>query len=141
MTTTQEQPTQEHLNKLIDFRQAIYESGLIRACDAQFELLDALLLSPPIQSFPQLSLSPVFRRRWPSIYAAIKNGRQDETWLEARFQAYVPLTGAQVCSLDESAWPHPQARAMADCQYVYSASPSIDGGVRNVSSKMKQLCG
>ena len=129
MTTTQEQPTQEHLNKLADFRQALYESGMTRARDAQFELLDALLLSPPIQSFPQLSLSPAFRRRWPSIYAAIKNGRQDETWLEARFQEYVPLTGAQVFSLDESAWPHPQARVMEDRQYVYSASPSIDGGV------------
>jgi len=48
-------------NKLIEFRQAIYDHGLTRARDAQFELVDALLLSPPIRSFPELSLSPVFR--------------------------------------------------------------------------------
>ena len=29
--------------------------------DAQFELLDALLLGQPIRSFPELSLLPIFR--------------------------------------------------------------------------------
>ena len=60
------------------FRQAVYDHGLTRARDAQFELLDALLLSLPIRSFPELSLSPLFRRRWPSAYATIEQGEQDQ---------------------------------------------------------------
>jgi hypothetical protein len=75
-----EASTMEQFNKLIEFRQAIYDHGLIRAKDAQFELVDALLLSPPVRSFPELSLSPVFRRQWPSVYAAVEDGRQDVRW-------------------------------------------------------------
>jgi len=50
-------------NNLIEFRQALYEQGLVRARDAQFELLDALLVGLPIRSFPELSLLAVFRRQ------------------------------------------------------------------------------
>mgnify|MGYP007051342034 CR=1 len=71
----------EQFNSLIEFRQAVYDQGLTRARDAQFELSDALLLSPPLRSFPELSLSPVFRRQWPSVYAAIEEGEQDQAWL------------------------------------------------------------
>jgi len=46
----------EQFTNLIEFRQAIYDHGLTRSRDAEFELLDALLLSPPIRSFPELSL-------------------------------------------------------------------------------------
>jgi len=35
----------EQFAKLIEFRQAVYEHGLVCAKDAQFELVDALLLS------------------------------------------------------------------------------------------------
>ena len=66
----------EQFSNLIEFRQAIYEHALTKARDAQFELLDALLLSPPIRAFPELSLSPVFRRSWSSAYAAIENRHQ-----------------------------------------------------------------
>ena len=82
----------EQFNKLIEFRQAIYDHGLTGAKDAQFELLDALLLSPAIRSFPELSLSPVFRRQWPSVYAAIEDGRQNLAWLAAcRRDAFPPI--------------------------------------------------
>ena len=74
--------TNEQFNKLTEFRQAVYERGLSKARDAQFELVDALLLSGHIRSFPELSLSPVFRRQWPSAYAAIEDGEQDQAWLE-----------------------------------------------------------
>jgi len=53
-------------NNLIEFRQAVYDHGLVRFADAQFDLVDALLLSPPIRSFPELSLSHAFQRQWVS---------------------------------------------------------------------------
>lgn len=118
----------EQFNNLIKFRQAVYEQGLTRARDAQFELLDALLLSPPIRSFPELSLSPVFRRKWPSIYAAIEEGQQNQEWLEGYFSQQIPSASPQLFSLDSTAWPHPAAKTLADRQYVHSPTAAIDGG-------------
>jgi len=118
----------EQFNKIIEFRQGIYEHGLTKARDAQFELSDALLLSPPIRSFAELSLSPVFRRDWPSAYAAIEQGQQDQEWLESWFIQQIPQEGIQVFSLDGTDWPHPQARVLADRQYVHAASAAVNGG-------------
>lgn len=118
----------EQFNNIIEFRQGVYEQGLTKARDAQFELLDALLLSPPIRSFPELSLSPVFRRNWSSAYAAIKLGQQDRDWLERWFMQQIPTAGVQVFSLDGTDWPHPEARVMADRQYVHAASSAVNGG-------------
>jgi len=118
----------EQFNKIITFRQAVYQHGLTKAQDAQFELVDALLLSPAIWSFPELSLSPAFRRKWSSAYTAIEDGGQDQAWLEECFLEQVPQSGRQVFSLDGTDWPHPEAQVLADRQYVYTASPAVNGG-------------
>ena len=118
----------DQFSNIIEFRQAIYDYGLTKAKDAQFELMDALLLSPPIRSFPELSLSPVFRRQWPSVYAAIEDGRQDVAWLESHFVQQIPVTGVHIYPLDGTAWAHPGAKAMLDRQYVYSPTIAVDGG-------------
>ncbi|MEA3345722.1 MAG: transposase, partial [Chloroflexota bacterium] len=80
-----------------------------------------------IRSFPELSLSPVFRRKWPSAYAAIEGGQQDQEWLEGHFINQIPAEGVQVFSLDGTAWPHPEAKALADRQYVYSGGSVVVG--------------
>jgi hypothetical protein len=51
-------------NTIVEFRQQVYSNAFTRARDAQFEIIDALLLSPVIRSYPELSLSPAFRRQW-----------------------------------------------------------------------------
>lgn len=117
----------KQFNNLVEFRQAVYEHGLIKARDAQFELVEALLMGSPIRSFPELSLSPVFRRKWPSAYAAIEDGEQDRRWLEKLFVGQIPAEGTQVFSLDGTAWPHPEARVLADRQYVYSGGEIVVG--------------
>lgn len=119
----------EHFNTLIEFRQAVYDHGLTLAKDAQFELVDALLLSPPIRSFPELSLSPVFRRQWPSAYAAIEEGKQDRNWLESYFIQQIPRQSLLVFALDGTAWPHPEAKTLADRQYVHGSTLAIDGSI------------
>lgn len=119
---------QEQLNKLIEFRQAAYRSFLTRQRDAQFELVDALLLQRGISSFAELSLSPVFRRRWPSAYAALEDGEQDVGWLRCQLCAQVPTSEREIFSLDGTAWPRPAAPTLSDRQYVYSPTPAIDGG-------------
>lgn len=110
----------EQFNNLIEFRQAIYNQGFIKVSDVQFELVDALLVGAPIRSFPELSLLPVFRRKWTSVYTAVEDGEQDWEWLESYLIQQLPTRGAVVFSLDGTAWPHPAARVLPDLQYVYS---------------------
>jgi hypothetical protein len=121
--------TNGQFNKLIEFRQDVYQQGLTRARDAQFELVDALLLNRSIRSFPELTLTPIFRREWPSAYAAIGEGKQDREWLEERFIAQVPRQGTQVFALDDTAWPHTAARTLADRQYLRGCTSAINGSI------------
>jgi hypothetical protein len=126
---TQEVSTMAQFSSLIEFRQAVYDNGLMLVKDAQFELVDALLLSPYVHSYPELSLSPAFRRQWPSIYSAIEQGSQDQEWLESNFAEQIPHSGPQLFSLDETAWPHPAARVLADCQYLRGSTPAVNGSI------------
>ncbi|RPI47094.1 MAG: hypothetical protein EHM56_14980 [Chloroflexi bacterium] len=112
----------QDFNNLIEFRQTVYDEVLTRSRDAQFELVDALLLSAPVHSFPELSRSPVFRRQWYSAYTAIEDGRQDQKKLERYLSQLLPKAGFLVFPLDTTAWPHPDARTMLDRQFVYSGS-------------------
>lgn len=68
--------TQSQLSKLAAFRQSVY-GCLTRARAALFELIDAVLTSPGIESFPELSCAPVFRRQWSSVYEALQDGQLD----------------------------------------------------------------
>lgn len=70
--------TPENLNRISEFRQAIYEQGLLSRKDALFDLLDALVAEGPVASFPLLSLSKRFQRKWPSLYGAVEDGRHGE---------------------------------------------------------------
>jgi hypothetical protein len=117
--------TTKQLNKFIAFRQSVYERVLVRERDAQFDLIDALLLSPAIQSFPELSQSPVFQRGWPSVYAAIERGQVDEAWLHAYLIEQVPLEAVTVFALDTSVWPRPQTRTLTDLRYEQSPTQAI----------------
>lgn len=118
----------EKFNKLIEFRQRVYAEGLGRQRDAQFELMDALLLQRGIQSYPELSLSTAFRRQWPSVYKAIEEGSQHTGWLEEYLNQQVPQAEITYYALDGTAWPHSAARTMEDRQYVYSPTKAVDGG-------------
>ena len=113
-------------SKLAEFRQAVYNHGLPRFADAQFDLVDALLLSPPIRSFPELSLSQAFRRQWHSAYAAIERGDQDREWLEPYFIQQILPKGPQLFSLDGTSWLQPAAKTMPDRQYVYSPTKMLN---------------
>ncbi len=61
---------------LADFRQGLY-AAFTRAADALFEVCDALLTAPQPRAFIDLSQAPGFRRGWPSLYAALADGRID----------------------------------------------------------------
>lgn len=59
-------------DQLKQFRQGVY-TILGNAKDALFDLMDAVLVTRSVYSFVELSLSPVFRRQWSSIYEALED--------------------------------------------------------------------
>jgi hypothetical protein len=106
-------PTQEQFSNLIAFRQAAYDClGLAR--DAQFELADAVLLTPTAGSFVELSLCPVFRRRWSSVYAAIHDGTPNRQKLLTLYTAQQPGLERPVLAGDHTAWPRLSAPTLGE---------------------------
>jgi hypothetical protein len=121
-----ETSTQKQFNKLIEFRQSIHQHFLSKERDAQFELVDAMLLSSNVDTFPALSLSPVFRRKWSSVYSAIERGEQDEAWLRAYLGQQVPVDRVSVFALDPSVWPRPRSKTLEDLRYEQSPTQAIE---------------
>src|SRR6266550_9307868 len=64
------------LSTLQAFRQDSYRCFL-RAKNALFDTIDALLSESQAKSFAELSLSPFFQRKWPSLYEAFEDGLID----------------------------------------------------------------
>jgi hypothetical protein len=62
-----QETTKENINKLIEFRQAVYANGMTVRRDALMNLLDAMLAHGPVISFAMLSQSEQFQRKWPSV--------------------------------------------------------------------------
>jgi hypothetical protein len=124
--------TKQDINKLIEFRQAIYENGMLARRDALFDLLDALICEGPVSSFPMLSQSSRFQRKWPSLYAAVEDGELDSQWLRNYLAWQVPQQGICVFPIDGSPWPRPRSRVLDDRQFVYQASSDVNGGTVTV---------
>lgn len=81
-----------NLNTLNEFRHAV--SGCFKqAGDALFNTIDALSSETAAHSFPELSLSPLFQRRWPSLYEAFEDGQIDAEKLRQVFVQFAPLPG------------------------------------------------
>src|SRR5260370_3131875 len=94
--------TQE-LEALRAFRQQVYRTFGGRR-DALFELLDAIVAAPTIETPAHLSLLPTCQRGWGSLYAALNEGTMDLSVLEQLVASY-PLASAQAWyAVDASVW-------------------------------------
>lgn len=118
----------EDINKLIEFRQAVYAHGFLARRDALFNLLDALVTEGPVSSFARLSQSKQFERKWPSLSGAVEDGTLIPAWLHIFLAQQVPAEGICVFPLDGSPWPRPRSRVLADRQFVYQANSAVKGG-------------
>lgn len=101
----------DKLSTLTTFRQAAYDC-FTQAQDALFELTDAIMLTPAANSFVELSLSPVFRRKWSSLYEAIADGAIDQEALLRLYLAHRPAATALI--IDHTAWPRLSARTLPE---------------------------
>ena len=103
--------TMDNLHTLKAFRQAAYDC-FTRAQDAFFELGDAIMTTEAAPSFAYLSLSPVFRRQWPSLYEAVEDVCIDEEALLRLLLAYRPEGTPLI--IDHTAWPRLSARTLPE---------------------------
>jgi hypothetical protein len=103
------------------FRRDLY-SGLTRRADALFELGDALLTAGSAPSLPHLSLAPLHRRGWGSVYAALAEGRLDAGRVRAAVSAHPLGGGPPVYAVDVSVWPRCDAEASPERGFYYHPS-------------------
>jgi hypothetical protein len=74
--------TQMNDTTLKQIRYEIYKC-FDRAGDTLLNLVDALLCETQAQSLPELSQSPFFERKWPSVYEALEDGKINVKQLRA----------------------------------------------------------
>jgi hypothetical protein len=112
----------EHFNKLIQFRQAAYHL-LGNACDTQFELTDAVIQMQHVQSFAELSCAPAFRRKWPSVYEALQDGRPNRDGLMHLYLEQLNPQESVVLVGDHTAWERLWADTLCERSYQHQPTP------------------
>ena len=116
----------EGLATLISFREELYNSLGLRQ-DSLFELMDAALTASHSSTLVRLSLTAVFRRRWPSTCDALADGSIDVVALRALFARTLTDAsvgeGRRVWVIDGTNWPRPAARTSADRTWEYRPLP------------------
>jgi len=110
---------------LQEFRQQLLGIFTYRA-DALFELIDALLLTLDPRSPIELSLSPAFRRRFASVYDALRQGHIDpelarQLLTSAEPTEAIQIAGCAVYATDSTISARPDAKTLPDRGYVYAA--------------------
>ena len=110
------------LARLGQFRAELH-ACFARRADALFELGDALLCAQtPLPSLPHLSLEPVCRRGWGSVYAALARGRIDTERLRDLLVGSLRPADPLVFAVDVTTWPRCDAECSPQRGYYYHPS-------------------
>src|SRR6266705_2191499 len=114
------------LNTLRQFRAGVYDCFGARR-DALFELLDAATVAGLVPSLAYLSLAPVHRRGWGSLYDALAAGNIDAPALRELVGRYPLDDGQPIYALDTSVWPRDDAETSPGRAYYHSSSRQSAG--------------
>ena len=110
-----------NFNTYKEFRQALYECfGQYR--DALFNLADALLTETQVHSVIELTLSPLFERKWSSLYAALHLGKLNQARFEQTLITFAPKPNPGqrlVLAVDASNIERPFSETSRDRGYLY----------------------
>lgn len=101
------------------------------ARDALFDLMDAVLTTRHTTSFVELSLSPLFRREWSSIYEALQDGSPPRQGLMREYLSHIPDSAVVVLAGDHTAWSRPYATTLQERTYEHQ--PSVLSGGKPVT--------
>ena len=108
------------------FRTQLYATFGARQ-DALFELTDALLTTGPVLALPHLSLAPLHRRGWGSLYTALRAGEIDSSALQTLIRAQPLPDTPPIYAVDCSIWPRCEAETSANRGYYYHPSRHSGG--------------
>jgi hypothetical protein len=110
-----------NFNILQQFRHQLY-GCFEQSRDALFNLADALLSETQAHSVIELSLSPHFQRKWPSLYAALQLGKLNQPRFEQTLVNFAPKpTPGQrlVLAVDATNIERPFSDTSRDRGYLY----------------------
>lgn len=111
-----------NFDKLREFRDNAYRL-IGNGRDAVFDLMDAVLVSRSVASFAELSLSPVFRRQWSSLYEALQDSEPPRFRLMELYIQQMPQEMPIVLAGDHPAWSRLQAQTLRERTYEHQANP------------------
>ena len=109
-----------NLEQLKRFRQEAYEQ-LGKGKDAVMDLMDAVLVTRSVYSFAELSLSPVFRRKWPSLYEAIEDCCPMRRGLMKLYIQEIPKEQRVIIAGDHTSWSRLSASTLKDRTFEHGA--------------------
>jgi hypothetical protein len=109
------------LTVLQEFRNRLY-SLLGNGKAALFDLMDAIMSTLSASSFVSISMSPLFRRRWPSIYEALQDGRPPRQELMKEYLKYIDTSKVVMLGGDHTAWSRLHAPTLKERTYDYPFS-------------------
>ena len=115
-------------SELSKFRKQAYEL-LGKGRDSLCDLMDAVLTSRSVSSFAELSLSPVFRRSWSSLYKVLERSEPCPLELLKRYGQHVERPKERPLLLvgDHTAWPRPEAVTLKERTYEHSPQGNLNG--------------
>jgi hypothetical protein len=102
------------------FREAAYKL-LGTGKDAVMDLMDAVLVTRSVHSFAELSMSPVFRRKWPSLYEALEDCSPQRRGLMKLYIKELPKNERIILAGDHTAYPRLYADTLKDRTFEHGA--------------------
>ena len=95
-----------NINRLEKFRTDTYNL-LGFAKDSTYDLMDAVLTTRTANSLADFSLSPLFKRQWPSTYESLQDCRPNRSKLMELYIKEIPATDGSYLTLaiDHTAYP------------------------------------
>jgi hypothetical protein len=122
---------------LKEFRQAAYEL-LVKAKDATFELMDAVMTTRNAACLAEFALSPLFNRQWSSIYEALQDSRPDRKQLMVLYiqqleRQVVSIEEYVLMAIDHTAWGRPDAQTLKDRTHEYQEGVIVGQGYSTIA--------
>ncbi len=108
------------------FRKQAYNL-LCKGKDSLFDLMDAALTSRRLSSFAELSLSPLYRRQWSSLYKVLERSRPAHQALMELYCEHLPSNEQVVLAGDHSAWPRLWSKSLTERTYEHHPQASPGG--------------
>lgn len=120
-------PTPEHLGILAKFRQQVYEL-FEKGGDVLFEVSDAIIQSPGVRSYAELSQAPAMSWQWPSIYQALAEGKMDNQGLGRLCVQQLPTQAKRYhFACDVMAVRRMQSPTLKERVYCHGAQREVGG--------------